>query len=296
MTSSPGSTPVVNPHDGSLEKGARWSHGGLTLVGLSLSGVRTSIAMPELKLCFDLAMGLPYAMFMKRFFITHGHMDHAGGIPYVIAQRNITSDPHTLFYMPKSLVAPMKNIIHQWEEIEDYKYANHEITGIDEHSVIELGGSFFVRPFKTVHRVESFGYTLWERRKKLKSDFLKASREEILIAKAQGNQVNEFIDSPLLSFTGDTQIDFLDVSPQVKKSKVLVCETTYFNDRKSIAHARTWGHTHLDELIPRLDEIEAEKIVLIHGSSRYGMREMLNELERKIPPQHRERVCVFPGR
>lgn len=296
MTSSPGSTPAGKLYDGSLEKGALWSHAGLNLVGLSLSGIRTSVAMPEFKLCFDLAMGLPFAMYMKRFFITHGHMDHAGGIPYVIAQRNITSDPHTLFYMPKSLVGPMKDIIHKWEEIEDYKYVNHEFAGIDEHSVIELGGNHFVRPFKTVHRVESFGYTLWERRKKLKAEFSSASREEIMRAKAGGIDVNEFIEMPLLSFTGDTQVDFLDVSPQVKKSKILVCESTYFNDRKSVAHARTWGHTHLDELIPRLDEIEAEKIVLIHGSSRYGMREMVDELARKVPEKHRERVCVFPGR
>lgn len=296
MTSSRGSSHDNDPARGSLEKGATWSHDGLTLVGLSLSGIRTSVAMPELKICFDLAMGLPFAMFMKRFFITHGHMDHAGGIPYVIAQRNITSDPHTLFYMPKSLVGPMKDIVHKWEEIEQYQYKHHEFAGIDENSVIELGGSHFVRPFKTVHRVESFGYTLWERRKKLRQEFAASSREEIMRAKSQGIDVNELVEMPLLSFTGDTQIDFLDVSPQVKKSKVLVCECTYFNNRKSIEHARTWGHTHLDELIPRLDEIEAEKIVLIHGSSRYGMREMLEELERRVPPAHRERVCVFPGR
>lgn len=295
MTSSAGSSPD-NDRDGSLEKGARWSHDGLNLVGLSLSGIRTSIALPELKLCFDLALGLPYAMFMKRFFITHGHMDHAGGIPYVIAQRNITSDPHTLFYMPKSLVGPMKEIIRQWEEIEQYHYKNHELTGIDENSVIELGGAHFIRPFRTVHRVESFGYTLWERRKKLRPEFAASSREELLRAKARGIDVNELIETPRLSFTGDTQIDYLDVSPQVRRSKILVCECTYFDNRKSIEHARTWGHTHLDELIPRLGEIEAEKIVLIHGSSRYGLRDMLEELRKKIPPAHRERVCVFPGR
>src|SRR5688572_2414094 len=106
MTSSPASTWVD-----SLARGARWGHKSLELVGLSLSGTRISVSLPEQKLCFDLALGLPYAMHMRHFLITHGHRDHAGGIPYVISQRNVTDQPPPVFYMPHALVPPLREVI-----------------------------------------------------------------------------------------------------------------------------------------------------------------------------------------
>jgi ribonuclease Z len=73
-------------------------------------------------------------------------------------------------------------------------------------------------------------------------------------------------------------------------------ESTYLDDRKTIANAREWGHTHLDEIIPRLDEIESEQIVLIHISSRYSDAEALRLIKSRIPEKHHDRIVIFPGR
>ncbi len=295
------SFPRQNIQATSLSSGGTWQHIKIDnqfdhqWTGISLSGIRTSITNQQLGLCFDVAQGYPFALNMKHFFITHGHLDHAAGIPYIISQKAINHQPAAHFYMPKSLVDPMKRIMNIWEEIEQHQY-NYIFTGIDENSEIEINPQMYVRPFKTVHRVDSFGYSLIQKKKKILPQYKDLSQNEIVNLKKSGQTIQALQEDILFSFTGDTQIECLDCSPQIKKSQTLFFETTYLDDRKSIEHAKKWGHTHLDELIARLPEIESEKIVLIHISSRYSTNESLAILKKKIPTKDQDRVVLFPGR
>ncbi len=293
--------PRQNIQATSLANGGSWQHTNSDnqfdhlWTGISLSGIRTSITNQQLGLCFDVAQGYPFALNMKHFFITHGHLDHAAGIPYIISQKAMNHQPAPHFYMPRSLVEPMKKIMNIWEEIEEHQY-NYVFTGIDEKSEIEINQQMFVRPFKTVHRIDSFGYSLVQKKKKILPQFKNLSQKEIVELKKSGQCIQAEHEDTLFSFTGDTQIECLDCSPEIKKSQVLFIETTYLDERKSIEHAKKWGHTHLDEVIARLPEIESEKIVLIHVSSRYSTNESLAILKRKIPLKDQDRVILFPGR
>ncbi len=279
----------------SVEAGATWSYQDLKFHGLSLSGIRTAIAMPELSIAFDVAQGFPYLLNLKHFFLSHGHLDHSAGIPYIISQKAMTSQAPASFYMPKSLVEPMTRIMNIWMEIEKHTYQFH-FHGVEENELISVGQNLFIKPFKTVHRVDSLGYTLFKKKHKLKKEFHHLSQKEILDLKSRGVVLQDEIETPLVSFTGDTQIEFLDSCDWVKKSKVLFLEATYLDDRKTVASAREWGHTHLDEIIPRLAELECEQIVLIHVSSRYPTEMALDILNKKIPAQFKDRVVLFPGR
>ncbi len=273
----------------------QWAHAGLKFQGLSLSGVRTSIAMPELSLCFDVAQGLPYAIPMKNFLITHGHLDHAAGIPYIISQKGMLSHPPAHFYMPKSLVEPLEEIMKIWQKIEKHTYT-YEFHGIEGDEELEVHHQHFVRPFKTVHRVDSFGYSVFRKFKKLNPKYENLKPGEIAGLRHQGIDPSIESEECLVSFTGDTQIEFLTQNEWPKKSKILILESTYLDDSKSVEHARTWGHTHFDEIIPHLDKIESEKIVIIHTSSRYSMTEAQQLLAQRTPAEHRDRVVLFPGR
>ncbi len=278
-----------------VEAGAFYQYKDLRFEGLSLSGIRTAIAMPALGICFDVAQGFPFTLNMKKFFISHGHLDHAAGIPYIISQKSMRQEAAPTFYMPTSLIEPMTEIMKQWEKIEEHHYSYH-FRPVTAETIIELNPNYFIRPFRTLHRIESFGYTLFSRVKKLKPEYRQLSGPEIAELRKQNVKINDWIETPQVSFTGDTTSDFLDQAPWIKKSKILFCEATYLDESKSIEHARLWGHTHLDELIPRLGEIESEKIVLIHASSRYSDAMALRLLSERIPPEHRDRVELFPGR
>jgi ribonuclease Z len=241
------------------------------------------------------AQGLPFAMNAKKYFMTHCHLDHAAGIPYVISQKNMHNTPTPEFYLPVSTIEPLKEIMRLWGQIEDHSY-RYEFLPMTLETEVELSPKYSVKPFPTVHRVPSFGYTLVGKHKKLKPEFSDLKGHEIQKLKAQGTAVDHIAETPIFSFTGDTMIDFLDRSETPKKSKYLFMECTYLDSKKSVEHARTWGHTHLDELLPRLKEIESEKIYLIHASSRYSTREALEILRARIPTSEQERVILFPGR
>lgn len=279
----------------SLQTGQVWNYQKYKFQGLSLSGIRTAIAMPELSLCFDVAQGYPFVINLKHFFISHGHLDHAAGIPYIISQRAMNSLEPGKFYMPPTLVEPLDQIMRLWEKIEKHEY-RYEFIGIKADDEIPINAQTYVKVFPTTHRIESFGYTVFEIHKKLKKEYQTCTRDEIINLRRQGFEVNEIHHIPAVTFTGDTQIEFLDSREWIKKSKILIMEATYLDERKTIEQARQWGHTHINEVIPRLSEIESERIVFIHASSRYSDKEAQRLLTQHVPQEYHERIVLYPGR
>ncbi|HEX4923102.1 MAG TPA: MBL fold metallo-hydrolase [Bdellovibrionales bacterium] len=269
---------------------------GFRLIGRSVAGHGTSLIFPELDFSFDVAQGSSkYFMSVNNFLITHGHMDHAAGIPFIISQKSLNHMTGPVFYMPESLVTPMTEITKLWMKIEEHEYP-FKFVGVREDQDYPLKGEYFFRVFPTVHRVQSYGYTVFRRVRKLKAAYRELGRDAIVALREKGEAIHDFIEEPLISFTGDTQIEFIRSRPWVLKSKVLFFETTYLNEKKSVSEARKWGHIHLDEVIPHLDEFKNEKIVLIHFSRRHSREEIREILRRKIPPAHQERVIpLIPG-
>lgn len=273
----------------------RLAMGPCDVVGVSLAGVRTALYIPELKVSFDAGFPFPFQLGSDVFFITHGHLDHASAIPYIISQKNLNSQKTPTFYMPEALVEPLSQIIRLWQSIETHDYP-FRFVALKPNEPVHLNNQFFVKAFKAHHRIPANGYTLFQRKKQLKFKYLGLSKEALVDLKSKGTQVDDIIDTPLMAFSGDSKIEYLWEYDWILQSKYLLIETTYLDSRKTVEKAREWGHIHLDELIEILPKITSEKIVLMHISSRYGDEEAQRIVKSKIPAEYADRVMIFEGR
>jgi ribonuclease Z len=276
----------------SLDKGYVLNVAGLKLQGYSVAGITTSIAFPEADACFDVAQGLPFQIPFPNILISHGHMDHASGLPYLIAMKSMTSQPVPQIYMPESLVKPMSDIMKIWAQIDQHEY-KFKFNGVENGRDYPLKAPYFFRPFPTLHRVPSHGYTVYERKKHLKAEYRGLPPEDLGRLRRERVMLDEFVNEPILSFTGDSKIEFMD-TPDVRNSKVLLMEVTYWDQKKSVANAREWGHIHFDEVLPRLESLKCEKVVFIHASARYTTAYLNEVIDARVPEHLKSRVMLFP--
>lgn len=265
---------------------------GYQIQGVSSAGVGTCITLPQLKVCFDTAQGLPYAYGMRHYLVTHGHQDHAGGIPYILSQKALNSEKLSKFYMPPDVVDPLSRIIDIWNGIEGYD-CPYDFVGVQYEKSYPLQGDYFFKIFKTHHRVPSNGYTLFKRKKKLKKEFHNLKPQELVEKVKSGIEINEYSESPEISFTGDTKIEFLQTCPWVQSSRILIMEVTYCGEARSVERARQWGHTHWDEVLPLLDSLKSEHIVLIHWSRRHSRKEIEDIVYGSISKEQAKRIHIF---
>lgn len=277
----------------SLEKALPWSYKSLDFKGYSIAGQTTSVVFNNAKICFDIAQGLPFHMNSQLYCITHLHADHGSGLNYLLSQRSLFNLPQANIMLPQVHLEKVQTILKTWMEIEGFEYKYNLIPSYDG-ALYQLNNQYAVRSFPTTHRIASFGYIVYECKKKLKPEFQNLERQEILDLKSKDTDIHETLLDPIIAFTGDTQIEFLGAHPDIKKAKVLFVECTYLDEKRSVERAREWGHTHLDEITPHLNELENEHISLIHLSARYSTPEAVRILKKKLNEEQFKRVSIFP--
>ena len=164
--------------------------GSCELVGVSLAGCRTSLYIPELKICFDAGFPFPFQLSADKFFITHGHLDHSAAIPYIISQKNLNNQKIPTFYMPEELVEPLSQILQIWQKIELHEY-HFDFVPFSPKASIEINKNFSVKALKAHHRVPARAYTLIQTKKSLKPEYENQSKETLVNLKSKGIIMNE---------------------------------------------------------------------------------------------------------
>lgn len=267
--------------------------GPYTIRGISVGGVYTSLSVPELGAVLD--AGVPPRSFIsaRQLFLSHGHLDHAGGLAGLLGIRALMSCHRVLqVFMPAQIVDSVHAMLRASAGLQRYEL---EIDAVPMHpgQEIQLRPDLWVRAFRTFHPVPSLGYQFFRRVQKLRPEFAGLPGPEIGRRRKAGEDLFDEVDRLELAYATDTLIRVLDAEPSLLDSKVLILECTFLDERKSLAASRAGCHIHLDELLERADDFRNQHLVLMHFSQIYKPREVVHILRERCPPALFQRIVPF---
>src|SRR5690348_1797567 len=146
-------------------------HKELTIEGYSRAAVQSYWRIPELKLGFDLG-GQPWDfMGTATWFVTHTHLDHVAALPvYVARRRMMRMEPPTL-YVPAEMIDDVKKLMLIFQRLDRGRQLC-DLRPVKAGDEIELSREHVVTVFDTVHTIPSRGYVVWDRRNKLKDEYV----------------------------------------------------------------------------------------------------------------------------
>jgi ribonuclease Z len=262
------------------------------LEGLSIAGIETCIEVPELHLVLDMGRCTLSAVRQPIVIVSHGHLDHIGAIAQHAARRAMLGMSEGTYLVPAIIATHVEELFNAAGRL-DGQVIPRRVVPLAPGESFPLGKRRSVRPFETFHRVPSQGYSVWERRHRLRPEFQGMPSAEIGMLRRGGTSIDEPYEVPLLSFTGDTRSEVLERTPELQQTETLVIETTFLDDLVDVEGARSTGHIHLTEVLDRAALLPRTEVVFSHFSARYRNADVRRILNERIPDELRSVVRPF---
>jgi len=268
--------------------------GEFTLAGYSVAGEESVIVAPELDCAFDIGKCPREALTVNHVLLSHGHMDHAAGLPYYFAQRDFQGIPCGAALVPADLVGPLEHLMVAWGAVEGHTPPHHFV-GMEAGDDYEIRRGLVARAFDTRHLPGSLGFSLIEVRQKLKEQYLDLTGPQIVELKKKGVEITNRVEVPLVAFLGDTaKADYADLS-YVADAKALLIECTFF-DTDHVRRARAGKHLHVADLAEVLEGMNNERIIIIHVTRRTNMGAARRILRQTLRKEILDRVTFLMSR
>ncbi|MFK8055205.1 MAG: MBL fold metallo-hydrolase [Saprospiraceae bacterium] len=259
----------------------------------------TWINVEELNLLVDAGDGAAAGLLqksrkIKNVFITHPDRDHLNGLPQFV-QLNAREGYPKIYHPQDSGSFPaMSSFLRQF----DPHVPTTDWIGIADGSRVEIKKDVIVEAIRNEHVKapigvhKSLSYKVFERKKKLKPEFLSKSSSEIKsIVELHGRDfITNESETNIISFSGDTPVD--DYS-KWDGSKVLIHESTFLkNEGDAQIESRGNKHSRIDEVIKMASEISVEQLILTHFSSRYSKSD-IDASVRKLSKEYGLQIPIF---
>ncbi|MBW8017175.1 MAG: MBL fold metallo-hydrolase [Planctomycetes bacterium] len=266
----------------------------MDIIGYSVAGEETVVAMPQLDVCFDIGKAPDQVIPVNNLLLTHGHMDHAAGIGYYLSHRNFCGMPPARVFAPANLLEPIRQILDAWGKL-DGSSVPVTLVGIkpgDEH---RIKGNLYARAFPVNHNYGAVGYSIIEKRKKLKPEYTKLKGPQIVELKKQGIKIDYTLEFPIVSYMGDTSyMDFSKID-YIAKSKILIIECTFFLDEHR-DRADAGKHMHIDELAGLIERMQNEHVIVTHLSQRIGIGQAKTILRKSLSAKAYKKTTLLMDR
>ncbi len=268
--------------------------GDFAVVGYSLAGEETTIALPELNVCFDAGRAPREMVSIDTLCVSHGHMDHAAGIPYYLSQRTFIGACAGRVIIHQALAPRIQALMDCWAQIEGHD-SPMELCGVDEGDEVPLRRDLFVRAFRVNHGAFALGFSLIERRHKLKPEHIGKSGPQLVALKKQGIAIENTVEVPLVAYVGDTADGrFFDLD-HVRNARLVIMECTFFDPEHAV-RAKAGKHIHVRDLRNILPRLRCPHILMTHLTRRTDLRAAKRLLENHVDPVDFQRITILMER
>jgi len=270
---------------------ARIKIDGLEIIGYSVAAEETVVAMPQLDVCFDIGKAPDQVISINNVLLTHGHMDHAAGIAYYLSHRNFCGQSPGTILAPQNLLGPIREVIDAWTRLDGSQIPAN-LVGVKPGDEYRIKPNLFTRVFPTKHSKGAVGYTVIEKRKKIKPEYAGLTSPQIVELKKQGIEIDYPLEIPIVTYLGDTQyVDFSQLK-YIVESKILIAECTFYETEHS-GRAEAGRHMHINEFAELIGKLQNEHIIITHITQRTPMRDIHRILKEALSPEKHEKIILL---
>lgn len=248
--------------------------------GVSIAGETTCIQIPELDICFDMGECLRPSLAAKYVAISHGHMDHVGGLAYYCSQRRFQGMGTGKIVCDARIAGAIQRMMAGFVDLEQQR-TPFDLVPIEAEQQVEIKPNIFLRGFPTEHTSPSFGYSIIEKRSKLKPELVNLPQEKLKELKDRGQEITRTLEIPLVAYLGDTSPGPHLVRNDVRKAEIVLCECTFFEPEHR-ERAKVGMHMHINDIAEWIRVLECKALILTHISRRTHLGFARQELIRLI--------------
>ena len=267
-----------------------------SLMGYSIAALRTNFYIKELGLMLDAGLSIAKVT-INHMLITHCHSDHIATLPFHIY--SYKENEKIKIYIPKGIEKHIKDFIeityllssHTFPEEEGikredlYLYNFYELIIVEPGMILDINikkSNFGLEIFKCYHQVPCVGYGIFEKRKKLKEEYVNLKGKEIGELRKKGIEINYEYQFKFLCYLGDTSKDIFNNEQwdKIIQYKNIVIECTFIKD-DDLEQADKTFHIHWKFIEPIIDKYKDNIFILIHFSQRYDNSELIEFFNEK---------------